>query len=69
MDRKGSEMKYSIRDISLAESGQQNIDWVSKWMKVVNRLAEKFNAEGTFQGKRIALCIHLEAKTAHLAGC
>ncbi|RKY48200.1 MAG: adenosylhomocysteinase, partial [Candidatus Neomarinimicrobiota bacterium] len=60
-------MKYSIRDISLAESGQQNIDWVSKWMKVVNRLAEKFDQEGTFRGKRIALCIHLEAKTAYLA--
>ncbi len=60
-------MKYSIRDISLAESGQQNIDWVSKWMKVVNRLAEKFDREGTFQRKRIALCIHLEAKTAYLA--
>ncbi len=60
-------MKYSIRDLSLAESGQQNIDWVAKWMKVVNRLAEKFDREGTFQGKRIALCIHLEAKTAYLA--
>lgn len=60
-------MDYSIQNIQLAQEGQQHIDWVSKWMKVVNRLAEKYDSKGTFRDKRIALCIHLEAKTAYLA--
>ncbi len=60
-------MGYNIRDISLAESGQQKIDWAGKWMKVVNQLADKFDQQETFRNKRVALCIHLEAKTAYLA--
>jgi adenosylhomocysteinase len=60
-------MNYMIRDISLAESGQQKIDWAGKWMKVLNQLADKFDRQQTFRSKRVALCIHLEAKTAYLA--
>ncbi|MDD3807447.1 MAG: adenosylhomocysteinase [Candidatus Marinimicrobia bacterium] len=60
-------MKYCIHDITLAETGQQKIDWVGKWMKVVNRLVQKFDKEKIFQEKRVAMCIHLEAKTAYLA--
>jgi len=60
-------MVYDIRDISIADEGQVKIDWVSKWMKVVNTLYEKYKDDGVFEGKRIAICIHLEAKTAYLA--
>lgn len=60
-------MVYDIRDISLATEGQKKIDWASKWMKVLNTLYEKYKNDGVFQDKRIAICIHLEAKTAYLA--
>ena len=60
-------MEYDIRDISLAKEGLKKIDWVSKWMKVVNTLYEKYKDDGVFEGKKIAICIHLEAKTAYLA--
>ena len=60
-------MNYDVRDFSLAHTGQQKIDWVAKWMKVVNSLYEKFKNDNVFSGKRIAICIHLEAKTAYLA--
>jgi adenosylhomocysteinase len=60
-------MNYDIRDITLAPAGQEKIDWAAKWMKVVNGLYEKFKDDGVFSGKRIAICIHLEAKTAYLA--
>ena len=60
-------MVYDIRDISFANEGQRKIDWVSKWMKVVNTLHDKYKEDGVFKGKRIAICIHLEAKTAYLA--
>ena len=60
-------MDFDVRDISLAPVGQQKIDWVAKWMKVVNGLYDKFKNDNVFAGKRIAICIHLEAKTAYLA--
>jgi len=58
---------YDVRDLSLAPEGQQKIDWVAKWMPVLNRLAERFAQDRSFQKKRVAICIHLEAKTAYLA--
>jgi adenosylhomocysteinase len=58
---------YIIRDISLAPEGEVLIEWVAKWMPVLNSLYEKFKEPGVFKNKKIALCIHLEAKTAYLA--
>lgn len=58
---------YTVKDISLSKIGEQKIAWVAKWMKVLNRLADKYEKEGVFKGKRITMCIHLEAKTAYLA--
>ncbi len=59
--------KYDIRDMSLAPQGQIKIDWVARWTPVMNTLSERFKEDGVFQNKRIAMCIHLEAKTAYLA--
>ncbi|NTV84385.1 MAG: adenosylhomocysteinase, partial [Bacteroidales bacterium] len=58
---------YIVKDISLAPSGQKKIDWVARSMPVLNSLYDKFLKENVFAGKKIALCIHLEAKTAYLA--
>ncbi|MCL5035432.1 MAG: adenosylhomocysteinase [Bacteroidetes bacterium] len=58
---------YLVRDIGLAEEGERQIEWVSRRMPVLNGLREKFERTGEFRNKRVALCIHLEAKTAHLA--
>jgi len=58
---------FQVRDIELAPRGQVHIDWVAKWMKVLNQLREQYMMDGSFRGKRVALCIHLEAKTAYLA--
>jgi len=62
-----TEKSYEVADLNLAEDGQQQIDWVAPWMVVVNNLAKRFAKTGTFRGKRVAICIHLEAKTAYLA--
>ncbi|MFQ6116547.1 MAG: adenosylhomocysteinase [bacterium] len=59
--------EYLVQNINLAPDGQIKIDWVAKWMSVLNGLADKFSADGAFHNKKIALCIHLEAKTAYLA--
>lgn len=60
-------MKSSIRDIDLASSGEQKINWVGAHMSVLNKLRTEFEKEKPFKGKRIVVCLHLEAKTAYLA--
>lgn len=55
-----------IRDITLAESGARKIEWVRKNMPLLRNLELEFEREKPFAGKRIALSIHLEAKTAYL---
>lgn len=59
-------MEYEIRDINLAESGEQKIDWVRKNCPLLRSLEEDFSKERPFAGVKIALSIHLEAKTAYL---
>lgn len=56
-----------IRDIKLAESGHQKIEWVKQYMKVLNRIEYTFSKDRPFDGLKIAMSIHLEAKTAYLA--
>jgi adenosylhomocysteinase len=52
---------------TLAAEGQRKIDWVRRNMPILRQLEERFSAEQPFAGKRITICIHLEAKTAYLA--
>lgn len=55
-----------IRDESLYESGQLKIEWAKKNMPLLNGIEEDFKKTQPFKGLRIALSIHLEAKTAYL---
>ncbi len=57
----------SIKDISLAKSGHDKINWVKSYMPVLNIINEQFTREKPFAGKKISMSIHLEAKTAYLA--
>lgn len=59
-------MKSEIRDINLAESGERKIEWVKRNCPLLRSLEEEFTASKPFEGIRIALSIHLEAKTAYL---
>ena len=56
-----------IRDIKLAPEGKKKIDWVARYMPVLNQIKKEFEAEKPFAGKKITMSIHLEAKTAYLA--
>jgi adenosylhomocysteinase len=56
----------NIRDIDLANDGQLKIDWVKQYMPVLNSLDKEFQKTLPFKGKRILICLHLEAKTAYL---
>ncbi|MCR5109013.1 MAG: adenosylhomocysteinase [Lachnospiraceae bacterium] len=59
-------MSSEIRDINLAESGERKIEWVKKNCDLLRMLEEEFSRTKPFSGKKIALSVHLEAKTAYL---
>lgn len=58
--------RYEIRDLSLAPSGHQKIEWVKNNMPLLNGLEEEFKQTKPFEGIKISLSVHLEAKTAYL---
>ena len=55
-----------IKDISLAPSGEMKINWVERNMPVLRGIGEDFKKEKPFAGMKVALSVHLEAKTAYL---
>ncbi|NMB36940.1 MAG: adenosylhomocysteinase [Bacteroidales bacterium] len=59
-------MMSEIRDINLWESGKRKIDWVKQHMPILSSIEKDFIEEKPFQGIKIALSVHLEAKTAYL---
>ena len=59
-------MRYEIRDINLAPYGHTKIEWVRNNMPLLNGLEEEFLKTKPFEGVKISLSIHLEAKTAYL---
>ena len=55
-----------IKDASLAPSGRKKIEWVRSFMPALTEIEKQFEAEKPFKGLRIAVSVHLEAKTANL---
>ena len=55
-----------IIDIALAPSGEMKIKWVERNMPVLRGIGKDFAAQKPFAGLKIALSVHLEAKTAYL---
>lgn len=55
-----------IKDISLADSGELKIEWAKRNSPLLESLEREFSASKPFRDVRIALSIHLEAKTAYL---
>ena len=55
-----------IRDASLAPSGRKKIEWVRSNMPALTQIEKQFEKEKPFEGLRIAVSVHLEAKTANL---
>ena len=50
-----------------AKSGRDKIDWVRSYMPILNAIEKEFREAKPFDGMKIAMSIHLEAKTAYLA--
>ncbi len=56
-----------IRDRNMAPEGLEKIEWVREHMPVLRELEERFKRERPFKGLNVAICLHLEAKTAYMA--
>ncbi len=56
----------NIKDITLAKSGHQKIEWVRRNCPLLSMLKEEFEKTKPYEGIRVALSVHLEAKTAYL---
>ena len=59
-------MASEIRNPELWQEGRLKIDWVRHHMPLLNGLEEEFRTTLPFKGKKVALSVHLEAKTAYL---
>ena len=59
-------MVSHIRDINLWESGELKLSWVRSHMPLLDGIQQEFEKTLPFKGLKVALSVHLEAKTAHL---
>ncbi len=57
----------TLRDPGLAPSGHSKLDWVRPRMPVLTALRHRYQTDRPLAGQRIAISLHLEAKTAVLA--
>lgn len=55
-----------IRDVNLYESGEKKIQWVKANMPLLRGIESEFELSKPFRNIKIALSVHLEAKTAYL---
>ena len=55
-----------IRDIRLAAAGEQKIQWAKRNMPLLSGIEQDFRRDLPFNGLKIALSVHFEAKTACL---
>ena len=59
-------MEYEVKNIGSAPSGHKKIRWVKEHMPLLSSMEEEFSKTRPFDGVKIALSIHMEAKTAYL---
>ena len=56
----------NIRDLSLAKTGERRLQWAIDYMPLLHELERQTSIKKPLRGKKISVCVHLEAKTARL---
>jgi adenosylhomocysteinase len=59
--------RYNIKDISLAATGRERIDWAYREMPVLGLIRKRFAREKPLGGISYAGCAHITTETANLA--
>lgn len=61
------QLKYEVKDLSLANQGKQRIEWAGREMPVLRQIRDRFAQEKPLAGIRLVACCHVTTETAHLA--
>src|SRR6056297_3876068 len=59
--------RSTLRNPELAEKGWRKIQWVADKMDILNEILKEHQDSQPLAGKKVAICLHLEAKTAYMA--
>lgn len=59
-------MDYDVKDIKLADTGLERIEWAARRMPVLKKIQERFAKEKPLRGARISCCLHVTTETANL---
>lgn len=62
-----NKVAHDIKDSSLANKGDQRIEWAAREMPVLNLIKERFEKEKPLKGMRLSACLHITTETANLA--
>jgi len=57
---------YDVKDLALAQEGNNRIEWAAREMPVIRLIRERFAKERPLEGLRIAACLHVTTETANL---
>lgn len=57
---------YILKDINLAETGKQRIEWARRHMPVLQKIREQFGKEKPLDGINVVACLHVTVETANL---
>jgi len=60
-------VKHEVKDLALADHGQQRIQWAGREMPVLRQIQDRFAQEKPLAGIRLVACCHVTTETAHLA--
>jgi adenosylhomocysteinase len=59
--------RYDVKDMSLAGTGRQRMEWAYREMPVVRQIRARFTAEKPLKDIRISGCLHITTETGNLA--
>jgi len=62
-----STKSFDVKDMSLAASGKQRMEWAAREMPVLKLIRERFAKEKPLKGIRVAGCLHITTETGNLA--
>ncbi|MEN6616458.1 MAG: adenosylhomocysteinase [Syntrophorhabdus sp.] len=57
---------HDVKDIKLADSGLERIEWAERRMPVLRQIARRFAKKKPLKGVRIACCLHVTTETGNL---
>lgn len=60
------DIKCDVKDINLADQGNNQIEWAFKDMPVLKQIQERFIKEQPFKGLKLSACVHVTKETAAL---